>query len=187
MSLYPISDTLSAMECPTPLQQPGEFVLTAAGLIDFGEISTDIALSIKRQAGKIRLRVGKQVNGEKDNYGERHINRLSRLRQLEQKGYKNAQDAAESICRCFYKIYDNGVGLILRTPDNMAAYICIEQNGDENDFYDIKTISPANDRFFKRKKRLWKDHRRSDNEQESTPNLQHQPPREFTGNSLEKI
>ncbi|MBQ6567877.1 MAG: hypothetical protein IJL80_12570 [Treponema sp.] len=143
------------MEWLTTIRRPEEFVMTASGLIDFGEISTDIAIGIKRQAGKIRLRVGKQANGEKDNYGERHINRPSRLRQLEQKGYRNARDAAERICRTFCEIYDNGVGLILRTPDNMAAYISIERNGDESDFYDIKTISPANDRFFKRKKRLW--------------------------------
>ena len=155
LRLHPVSDMLFCMEWLTTIRRPEEFVMTASGLIDFGEISTDIAIGIKRQAGKIRLRVGKQANGEKDNYGERHINRPSRLRQLEQKGYRNARDAAERICRTFCEIYDNGVGLILRTPDNMAAYISIERNGDESDFYDIKTISPANDRFFKRKKRLW--------------------------------
>ena len=137
------------------ISQSKEFVLTTSGTIDFGEIPEDVARSIKRQAGKIRLRIGKQVNGDKENFGELHINRPSRLIQLVQKGYQNARDAAERICHCFYEIYDNGVGLILRTPDNMAAYISIERNGDESDFYDIKTISPANDRFFKRKKRLW--------------------------------
>ena len=94
------------------ISQSKEFVLTTSGTIDFGEIPEDVARSIKRQAGKIRLRIGKQVNGD-------------------------------------------GVGLILRTPDNMAAYICIEKTINENWFYDITTISPANDRFFKRKKRLW--------------------------------
>lgn len=137
------------------ISQSEEFVLTTSGTIDFGEIPEDVARSIKRQAGKIRLRIGKQVNGDKENFGELHINRPSRLIQLVQKGYQNARDAAERICHCFYEIYDNGVGLILRTPDNMAAYICIEKTINENWFYDIKTISPANDRFFKRKKRLW--------------------------------
>ncbi|MBQ9622206.1 MAG: hypothetical protein IJR39_02550 [Treponema sp.] len=59
----------------TSTHYSGEFVLTKSENIDFGEIPEDIAKSIKRQAGKIRLRIGKQVNGEKDNFGECHINR----------------------------------------------------------------------------------------------------------------
>ena len=137
-----------------PVQYLGEFVLTSSGSLDFGEIPCDIARHIHRQAGKIRLRVGRQVNGEKGNYGEAHINRPSRLEQLHKKGYENAREAAEYICKNFDEIYDNGIGLMLRNSDNTTVYICIEPSAD-SEFYDIKTITPSNERFFKNKKRLW--------------------------------
>ena len=142
----------------TSTQYSGEFVLTKDGNINFGEISEDIAKLIKRQAGKIRLRIGKQVNGEKDNFGEKHINRESRLKQLNSIGYTDARDAAEDISLNYDEIFENGIGLLLRNTNNATAYICIEPNLEnaENDFYDIKTISPSNDRYFKNKKRLWK-------------------------------
>ena len=141
-----------------PKQYSGEFVLTSNGNIDFGEISPAIASLIKRQAGKIRLRIGKQVNGDKDNFGEAHINRETRLNQLNAIGYEDAREAAEDISVNYNEIYENGVGLLLRNTNNATAYICIEPNFEnaENDFYDIKTISPSNDRYFKNKKRLWK-------------------------------
>ena len=142
----------------TTVQYNGEFVLTSEGKIDFGEISPDIAVVIKRQAGKIRLRIGKQVNGEKDNYGEIHINRKTRLQQLNAIGYFDARSAAEDIAKNYDEIYENGIGLILRNSNNAIAYICIEPDleNEEKDYYDIKTISPSNDRYFKNKKRLWK-------------------------------
>lgn len=141
-----------------PKNYSGEFVLTKSENIDFGEISEDIAKLIKRQSGKIRLRIGKQVNGEKDNFGEKHINRETRLKQLNSIGYTDARDAAEDISMNYDEIYENGIGLLLRNTNNATAYICIEPNLEnaENDFYDIKTISPSNDRYFKNKKRLWK-------------------------------
>lgn len=67
----------------TQARYSGEFALTKSGSVDFGEISPEIAKAIKRQSGKIRLRIGKQVNGEKDNYGEAHINRESRKKSTE--------------------------------------------------------------------------------------------------------
>ena len=55
-----------------PVQHDGEFVLTCDGSRDFGEISSEIAREIRREAGKIRLRIGKQ-RGKRGNYGERHL------------------------------------------------------------------------------------------------------------------
>jgi len=57
-----------------PVQHDGEYVLTSDGSRDFGEISFEIARTIRRQAGKIRLRVGVQEH-DKENYGEKHIER----------------------------------------------------------------------------------------------------------------
>ena len=45
----------------------GEYVLTTDGSKDFGEISSEIAEVIKRQSGKIRLRIGVQNNNIGDN------------------------------------------------------------------------------------------------------------------------
>jgi len=52
-----------------PVQHDGEYVLTSDGSKDFGEISPELAQKIRRQAGKIRLRVGVQ-EGERDNFGK---------------------------------------------------------------------------------------------------------------------
>ena len=82
----------------------------------------------------------------------------TRLKQLNAIGYGDAREAAEDIAVNYDEIYENGIGLLLRNTNNATAYICIEPNLEnaENDFYDIKTISPSNDRYFKNKKRLWK-------------------------------
>lgn len=140
------------------IQYLGEFVLTKDGKIDFGEIPLEVARTIRRQAGKIRLRIGKQMNGEKGNFGEAHINRDDRLKQLNAIGYSCAREAAEDIAKHYDEIYENGIGLLLRNSNNATAYICIEPDFSElkADFYDIKTITPLNDRYFKNKKRLWK-------------------------------
>ena len=69
----------------------GEYVLTTDGSKDFGEISSEIAEVIKRQSGKIRLRIGVQNNNIGD-YGEKHIERPERLNQLKMFGFDNARD-----------------------------------------------------------------------------------------------
>jgi hypothetical protein len=44
------------------VQHIGEFVLTKNGSLDFGEIPSEIAGVIKRQEGKIRLRIGVEID-----------------------------------------------------------------------------------------------------------------------------
>jgi len=67
VSIFPCSHQQSLLKFlamqKNSKQYSGEFVLTSDGNIDFGEIPREIASQIKRQAGKIRLRIGKQVNG----------------------------------------------------------------------------------------------------------------------------
>jgi hypothetical protein len=80
----------------TPVRHDGEYVLTKDGNRDFGEISPEIAGKIKRQAGKIRLRIG--VNeGSRGDFGERHIERPERLKQLNDNGYQNARDLVQDV------------------------------------------------------------------------------------------
>ena len=87
-----------------PVQYSGEFVLTSDGRRDFGEISQEIARQIKRQAGKIRLRIGCEQKGGNGNYGEKHIERATRLKQLRSAGFQCARDLVEHICKDFAAI-----------------------------------------------------------------------------------
>lgn len=116
----------------------GDFVLTSNGDIDFGEISPELVKQIRRQAGKIRLRVGQQNNMQGD-FGERHIERPERLSQLKGAGFLNARDFVESICNNFDEIYSSGTRLMLTGV--CSGYTCIiELKAVENDeFYDVIT------------------------------------------------
>ena len=80
------------------VQHSGDFVLTRKGTIDFGEIPPAVASIIKRQPGKIRLRIGVQLENEKGNYGEKHIERPERMEALNKCGYDNARDFIEDVC-----------------------------------------------------------------------------------------
>ena len=134
----------------------GEFVLTKSGSKDFGEIPPAVARRIRRQAGKIRLRRGRHVQGEKGNYGEAHIEREERLKDLANYGYQNARDFIETICQQYNEIYSHGVGLLLnwRTEKNIVAIIELEPSTD-GDFYDVKTGYPARNKFLKQENLLW--------------------------------
>ena len=139
-----------------PAHYSGEFVLTKKGSLDFGEIPDDVARIIKRQAGKIRLRIGKQVNGEKDNYGEAHIERTARLKDLKAAGFDNARDFVEYVCSDYDAIYPNGIGLIVFKKGERfsTAYVqLIPSSG--GDFYDVKTVVSSSRNVVKNKTPLW--------------------------------
>ncbi|WP_187427642.1 LPD1 domain-containing protein [Treponema phagedenis] len=139
-----------------PVIHSGEYVLTSSGRKDFGEITEDIAKQIRRQAGKIRLRIGKHITGEKDNFGEKHIERTGRLKDLANVGFTTARDFVEYVCNDFDAIYENGRSLILykRGDKNSVAYVELTAS-DDGDFYDVKTIFPARQDFLKKKMPLW--------------------------------
>ena len=139
-----------------PNQYSGEFVLTSNGSIDFGEISSDIAKIIRRQAGKIRLRIGKQINGEKDNYGEAHIERTSRLKDLQAAGFTSTRDFVEYVCSEYDAIYPNEIGLIVFKKGSRfnTAYAQLVPSKD-GDFYDVKTVVSSSRNVVKNKTPLW--------------------------------
>jgi len=139
-----------------PVQHDGEFVLTRSGNKDFGEISTEIARQIRRQAGKIRLRIGKQ-EGERDNYGEKHIERPDRLQQLRDNGYENARDFVQDVAENFNSIYaGKGSRLVLYKEGKNDAMIYIELTpSEESDYYDVKTGLITRKDFMNKKKPLW--------------------------------
>jgi len=135
----------------------GEFVLTREGSIDFGEISAEIAQKIHRQAGKIRLRIGRQEPG-KNNYGKKHIERPDRLRELHKNGYRNACDLVQEVASGYTAIYSGEKGrltLYKKTDRKGIAVFIILIASPEGDFYDVKTGMIVRDSYFSNKKPLW--------------------------------
>ena len=106
-----------------PVQHDGEFVLTRNGNKDFGEISSEIARQIRRQAGKIRLRIGNQEINSEQGYGEKHIKRHKRLKELKLFGFDNARDFVAYISENYDAIYEGeksqgkNLMLIALSPD----------------------------------------------------------------------
>lgn len=138
------------------VQHIGEFVLTKDGSIDFGEITESIAREIKRQAGKIRLRVGTEEKNGRRNFGEKHIERLTRLEQLKTAGFSCARDLVEHICRDFDEIYENGMDLLLYKYGENDTMAFVELTpSKEGDFYDVKTALPTRKSYIKHKKSIW--------------------------------
>ena len=142
-----------------PVQHSGEFVLTKNGTIDFGEISPAVAAIIKRQSGKIRLRIGVQIENEKGNYGEKHIERPERMEALNKCGYTNARDFIEDVCSDYDAIYQGQNGsLILEksyTDKNHIAIVKLMPSAND-DFYDVQTGYPSRKSGKNKKPLLWK-------------------------------
>ena len=139
-----------------PVQYSGEFVLTSDGRRDFGEISQEIARQIKRQAGKIRLRIGCEQKGGNGNYGEKHIERATRLKQLRSAGFQCARDLVEHICKDFDAIYENGMDLLLYKygENDSMAFVELTPSAD-GDFYDVKTALPTRRTYIRHKTPIW--------------------------------
>lgn len=138
------------------VKHEGEYVLTKSGSKDFGKITPEISKKIGRQAGKIRLRIGKE-NGEKSDYGEKHIERESRMKQIIKAGFKTVRDFIEYVCSDFDEIYNNGMGLILakkNEKNKSIAYVQLTPSED-GDFYDVKTATLSRPDFKKNETPLW--------------------------------
>jgi len=139
------------------VQHDGEFVLTGNGSRDFGEISPEIAQKIRRQAGKIRLRVGKQ-EAAKGNYGEKHIERRERIMELRANGYKSARDFVQEVATGYTAIYggESGRLVLYKKIDKKGISLFVElMPSKEGDFYDVKTGMITRDTYFTNKKPLW--------------------------------
>lgn len=178
------------------VKHDGEYVLTKDGKKDFGEISPELAKIIKRQAGKIRLRIGEEHGKDSNNnYGERHIERKERLKQIRAAGFDNARDFIEYVCNNFDTIYGNGIGLIIAVKgerNSKIAMIQLTPNPDGN-FYDVKTGLISRNTYFKdkgkdgeEKRPLWSKTEsglNADNIGEHRSPLQKEVPRAISGQS----
>jgi len=139
------------------VRHDGEFVLTRNGSRDFGEIPPEIARTIRRQAGKIRLRIGEQKS-ERGNYGEKHIERPDRLQQLRNNGYENARDFVQDVAGRYTAIYGGASGRLTLYKNEgkkgISLFVELMPSKDE-DFYDVKTGMVTRDTYYTNKKPLW--------------------------------
>jgi hypothetical protein len=141
------------------VQHDGEFVLTSNGSKDFGEISPEIARKIRRQAGKIRLRVGEET-GNSGDYGEKHIERMERMQELRSNGYENARDFVQDVAQSYTAIYlgEGGRLTLYKKVDKKGGSLFVELMPSlEDDFYDVKTGMVCRDTYYKNKKPLWEN------------------------------
>jgi hypothetical protein len=145
-----VSDTLfqvngtennTSPENTPPVKHDGEYVLTTEGSKDFGEITQDIAKEIRRQAGKIRLRIGEQDTKTDKGYGESHIERPVRIKQIRSIGFNSARDFVQHVARNFDTIYPaDGGSLFLYKHGSHDLLLVVKLAPSTNgDFYDIQT------------------------------------------------
>ena len=141
----------------TPVQHNGDYVLTSNGSKDFGEITDEIAKIIRRESGKIRLEIGFQKNGR--GYGEKHIERPDRLKQLKNNGFENARDFIEYIAKDFDAIFQgeaNNIVLVKEGTASSVAFLAIKQNESNKDIYwTVESAFISRKDYLKNKTPLW--------------------------------
>ena len=139
------------------VQHDGEFVLTRDGSKDFGEITPQIAGTIRRQAGKIRLRIGEQETNSERGYGEKHIERPKRIKELIMLGFINARDFVAYIAESYDAIYEgiNGSLILYKKGVHHTEIIAKLEPAENGDFWDVKTAYITRKDSKRNKKPLW--------------------------------
>ena len=139
------------------VQHDGEFVLTSDGSKDFGEITPEIAQIIRRQPGNIRLRTGEQEANNERGYGEKHIERPKRIKEIRLLGFTNARDFVAYIVEKYDAIYegDNGALILYKKGVHHAEAICRLEPSEDGDFWDVKTAYVTRKDSKRNKKPLW--------------------------------
>jgi len=140
-----------------PVYYNGEFVLNREGSKDFGEIPPEIAQKIRRQAGKIRLRAGEQEGNNERGYGEKHIERPKRLKELKLLGFANARDFVAYIAGTYDAIYegDSGSLILYKEGAHHTEIISRLESSQDGDFWDVKTAFITRKDSKRNKKPLW--------------------------------
>ena len=135
----------------------GDYVLTSTGSKDFGEISAEVAKSIHRESGKIRLEVGFQKDGR--GYGEKHIERPDRLKQLKNNGFASARDFIEYIAKDYDAIFQgdgNNIVLVKAGSASNIAFLAIKQNETDKEVYwTVESAFISRKDYLKHKTPLW--------------------------------
>jgi len=145
------------MDKNNPVEHDGCYVLTRGGSKDFGEISPEIARQIRRQAGKIRLRAGEQETKSERGYGEKHIERPKRIKEIKLLGFDNARDFVAYIPENYDAIYKgNKASLVIyKKGEHHTEIICRLEPLEDDAFWDIKTAYITRKDSKRNKKPLW--------------------------------
>ena len=140
-----------------PVTYEGEFVLTRSGSKDFGEISVETARQIQRQAGKIRLRIGEQEASSERGYGEKHIERPNRVKEIKRLGFSNARDFVALIAEKYDAIYEGDKGSLILYKKGVHHTVIVSrlEPSVEGDFWDVKTAYITRKDSKRNKKPLW--------------------------------
>lgn len=152
------------------VQHEGEYVLTSSGSKDFGEITPEIARIIKREHGKIRLEKGFQKDGH--GFGEIHIERPDRLKQLKINGFNNARDFIEFVAKDYDAIYqgkDNNILVVTTNKNANIAFLSIKLNENDKDAYwTVESAFIARKDYLNDKPILWQKNNAAFGNQDGT-------------------
>ena len=174
------------------VQHQNGYVLTKAGSKDFGEITPEIAAEIHHESGKIRLEIGYH-NSDGRGFGETHIERDERLKQLNQNGFDNARDFIEYVADNFDAIYEGRNNtLIIVKKDEKAniAYLSLKQNEVDKDvFYTVESSLISRQNYLKENKLLWINPNSSYKKEQERAQSYHlnETPSAISGNSFDNI
>ncbi len=172
------------------VQHQNGYVLTKAGSKDFGEITPEIAAEIHHESGKIRLEIGYH-NSDGRGFGETHIERDERLKQLNQNGFDNARDFIEYVADNFDAIYEGRNNtLIIVKKDEKAniAYLSLKQNEVDKDvFYTVESSLISRQNYLKENKLLWINPNSSYKKEQERAQSYHlnETPSAISGNSFD--
>ncbi len=144
------AERLEKKEAKGQAKQETDFVPAPGGGLDYGEITPDMGKAMRRQAGKIRLRVGNAK------WGLTHIN-ARHLADFKALGFASAQDFVAQVTEGFSAIYKGkGVALdVVLSSERHGLLIVSLAPSAEGDFYDVKTATPTRSDQFKNQSPLW--------------------------------
>lgn len=127
-----------------------QFVPAPDGSVDLGQIGPEVAGSIGRQSGPIRMRLGDLSSGL-THIVSRHDAQIKSL------GFANAVDFVSNIAKNFNAIYKRegrAIDLVLDDGGKGLLIVQLEPSTD-GDFYDVRTATPIRSNQYQRKTPLW--------------------------------
>ncbi|MDI6854804.1 MAG: strawberry notch family protein [Deltaproteobacteria bacterium] len=133
---------------------PEDFIKTPEGSTNFGEIDKEAAKVIKRQAGHIRLQIGK--GDARSGFGLIHI-KARHEEEILRLGYPNVESFIHDVAANFIQIRQGrGAALLLVKPNGLNKIAAIElAPGIEEDFYTIKSAWVGRPEYIDKFELLW--------------------------------
>ena len=130
-----------------------KFVAAPGGGIDFGEIRSDIAKSIRRQPGKIRLPIGEHRK-DGTGYGLLHIE-ANHGKQIRNAGFNSVEAFVSHVATKFDEIIQaRGRQLLVVVDGGRQDVMFIQLEPDTaGDFYRINSAFPASRNYLEKQQR----------------------------------